>query len=636
MQKNVSGQVIGCQMTTIADGSAFTGSVTVYVTKDGGTQAVGSVGSGACTHEGNGFHTYAPAQAETNADHIAFTFVGTGAFSPTVQVYTRFDANVTHNAGTAITSTSGVQEVKVQSVANNAITAAAIATDAIDADSLKADAVSAIQSGLATAANLLKYFQLLFRKDAAIAADNATQLTAINADGGSGAGSYDNQNDSIEAIRDRGDLSWVTGGGGGSGDWTADELTALRTILGVPASGTTPDTPTAGGIADLLGRLTATRAGYLDKLNISGNVASSAEASSFINNTRCVRSVPQIVERPDSGTTTYRIELFLYDSEGNMEAPDSAPTIALVNQGGTDLSSRLDSTTMSLVSTGKYRSIYTASDTDDLEQLKWEFSVVEGGNTRVYGNDTVIVDTTAVDFTSADRTKLDTLAADYTTARAAKLDNLDATVSSRLADADYTAPLDANGIRGAVGLASANLDTQIGLLATWAKVRKWLQLLFRKDTAIATDNATELAEINADGGSGAGSYDNTTDSLEARAEAGYVCQFGINPKSTEGNVLQLRAWLETDGQFVDLHVVDDDATISIAISEHESGVVQMTAGDGEVPNDNGVFEFEYDMAAEDAGYPNLVDDRGYTAFVSITVNGTTYTTLHEFASVGGE
>lgn len=74
-------------MIDASDGSAFTGSVTVYVTGNGGTQAAGSVGSGACTDENNGFYTYAPAQAETNYDHVAFTFIGTGAIPVTVQVY---------------------------------------------------------------------------------------------------------------------------------------------------------------------------------------------------------------------------------------------------------------------------------------------------------------------------------------------------------------------------------------------------------------------------------------------------------------------------------------------------------------------------------------------------------------------
>lgn len=90
MKKNVASQVVGAQMITAADGTAFTGSVTCYVTGDGGTQAAGSVGSGACTHEGNGFHTYAPAQAETNYDHVAFTFIGTGAIPVTVQIYPGF------------------------------------------------------------------------------------------------------------------------------------------------------------------------------------------------------------------------------------------------------------------------------------------------------------------------------------------------------------------------------------------------------------------------------------------------------------------------------------------------------------------------------------------------------------------
>jgi hypothetical protein len=39
-----------------------------------------------------------------------------------------------------------------------------------------------------------------------------------------------------------------SGGGGGSADWTSDEKTAIRTILGIPASGTTPEAPTAGAL----------------------------------------------------------------------------------------------------------------------------------------------------------------------------------------------------------------------------------------------------------------------------------------------------------------------------------------------------------------------------------------------------
>lgn len=147
MQKNVAGQKIGVQMVNAADGSAFTGSVTVYVTGDAGTQAIGSVSSGACTHEGNGYHTYAPAQAETNYDLIAFTFIGTGAVPVTLQVYTRFDSNLTHSAGTAITSTGGRPEVNATHAAgtawnSGAITSSTLASGTITAASIASSAIS--------------------------------------------------------------------------------------------------------------------------------------------------------------------------------------------------------------------------------------------------------------------------------------------------------------------------------------------------------------------------------------------------------------------------------------------------------------------------------------------------------------
>jgi hypothetical protein len=130
MQKNVAGQKIGAQLITIADGSEFTGAVTVYVTGDAGTQAIGSVGSGACTHEGHGFHTYAPAQAETNYDIIAFTFVGTGAFSVTIQCTTKADANLITWLGTAPLALSSQQVQAVVPI-----------TQKVDVETIKTQAV---------------------------------------------------------------------------------------------------------------------------------------------------------------------------------------------------------------------------------------------------------------------------------------------------------------------------------------------------------------------------------------------------------------------------------------------------------------------------------------------------------------
>ena len=88
MIKNTASQIVGAQMVSASDGSAFTSTVTAYITLDGGTQALGTVGSGVCTHEGNGYHSYAPSQAETNGDLVAVTFIGTGAIPATLQIYT--------------------------------------------------------------------------------------------------------------------------------------------------------------------------------------------------------------------------------------------------------------------------------------------------------------------------------------------------------------------------------------------------------------------------------------------------------------------------------------------------------------------------------------------------------------------
>lgn len=65
---------------------------------------------------------------------------------------------------------------------------------------------------------MLAFFQLLMRSDSAIATDRSSELAAINANEGSGAGDYANTTESNEAIRDRGDSAWITGGGGSISD----------------------------------------------------------------------------------------------------------------------------------------------------------------------------------------------------------------------------------------------------------------------------------------------------------------------------------------------------------------------------------------------------------------------------------
>lgn len=186
MFKNTASQSIGAQMITASDGSAFTGSVTVAVTGDSGTQATGSVGSGACTHEGNGYHSYRPAQAETNYDHIAFTFTGSGAIPVTVQVFTRAgDAFTRLGAPVGASISADIAAVKTQTGAVETDTQdiqaripAALVGGRIDATvdgtGMEAGAVSAIQSGLATSAELAKV-----PKSDSNVSWNATALAAI-------------------------------------------------------------------------------------------------------------------------------------------------------------------------------------------------------------------------------------------------------------------------------------------------------------------------------------------------------------------------------------------------------------------------------------------------------------------------
>ncbi len=101
---------------------------------------------------------------------------------------------------TGIKATSIPDATLAASQPNYAPAKAGDKMDLVDAPN--STAVGVIQSGLATLSKMLKYFQLLFRKDAGIKSDNSTEFTAVNADEGSGAGSYDNVTDSVQALRD--------------------------------------------------------------------------------------------------------------------------------------------------------------------------------------------------------------------------------------------------------------------------------------------------------------------------------------------------------------------------------------------------------------------------------------------------
>lgn len=201
-------------------------------------------------------------------------------------------------------------------------------------DNLSAGAVALEATAQSILTKLLKYVQLIVRKDAAIATDNATELTAINANGGSGAGAFANTTDAQEAIRDN-------MGTAQTGDSYAR--------LGAPAGA-----------------------------SVSADVAAvKAETAAIVD---------------DTGTS------------GVVVAAASKTGYRLSAAGVQDIWDALTSALTTASSIGKLL-----------------------------------------------------------------VDNINATISSRLASSSYTAPLDAVGTRSAVGLASANLDTQLAALPTAAE-----------------------------------------------------------------------------------------------------------------------------------------------------------------------
>jgi hypothetical protein len=253
MKKNVASQVIGAQMVNATTGAAFTSAVTVYVTGDAGTQAVGSVGAGACTHEGNGFHTYAPAQAETNYDHIAFTFIGTGAIPATVQVFTTFPQTGDNFARLGAPAGASVS-------ADVAAIKAETATILSDTNDIQTRLPAALVSGRmdssvgAMAANVLTA--------AATAADFTTEVTTglstLDAAGvrtavGLATANLDTQLDALPTAAEIADAVWDEALAGHAGAGSAGEALSAAGTAGDPWLTALPGAYGAGTAGKIVG-----------------------------------------------------------------------------------------------------------------------------------------------------------------------------------------------------------------------------------------------------------------------------------------------------------------------------------------------------------------------------------------------
>jgi len=156
----------------------------------------------------------------------------------------------------------------------------AVTTDWLTAAAVKADAVTKIQSGLATPTNITA--------GTITTATNLTNLPSIPAGWITAAGIATGAIDADAIAADAIGADEIAAGAVTkiqSGLATQTSVNAIPTAPLLAANYTAPDNATIGTIAgnvdDLETRLTAARAGYLDKLNVSGTLAHSNDAATY-------------------------------------------------------------------------------------------------------------------------------------------------------------------------------------------------------------------------------------------------------------------------------------------------------------------------------------------------------------------
>lgn len=314
------------------------------------------------------------------------------------------------------------------------------------------------------------------------------------------------------------------------------------------------------------GRLTSARAGYLDNLDCGGTVASQADVLAL--NTSASRRALLVIledgwEVPESGTVTKSIYVQTYDGDGDPVNADSSPSITITGSATGDLSGNLS--VISNPSTGVYKWTYTLTAGDTVEDVEILATPTIGSTDYPVRRIIAIADEFGVKWTATHAAQL---AAVYnkipsrgylvgtanSTGEAQWETAWDAEVQSECNDALAAfswSGISVGSVTGAVGsisgvtfptnFSSLDIDADgklllqsnaisAGVMSTdvigasefssaavnkiMTRVLPFFQLLMRSDAEAATDLSPALAEINADTGTGTGSYANTTHSME--------------------------------------------------------------------------------------------------------------------------
>lgn len=204
-----------------------------------------------------------------------------------------------------------------------------------------------------------------------------------------------------------------------------------------------------GNVDTLLLRLTSSRADSLDNLDVGGPVASQADVNSLnlSSSRRVVLKTVVQYERPETGSTLYTVEARTYDGAGAAVDADETPDLAVVGSVSGDLSANLSAPANPEI--GVYLWEYTVADDATVEPLRFAISVEINSDTFTQSALTQVVDLAAATWTTIDASRL-------------------ASIYNKLPSRSYL--LGGTASTGAIvtadlGLNSANLDTQLGVLA---------------------------------------------------------------------------------------------------------------------------------------------------------------------------
>lgn len=232
-----------------------------------------------------------------------------------------------------------------------------------------------------------------------------------------------------------------------------------------------------------------------------------------------------------------------------------ATTLANKNSGGA-----------THISGGIYYAVLDATDTDTIGPLVLFVAVSGALAVRL---ECEVLDEAQYDALFGTTAYSTLTAAGVRTELTTELGRIDAAVSTRLATAGYTAPLDAAGTRSAVGLAAANLDTQIGDLPTNAELAA---------SQASADDAT-LAAIAA-----------LPTPLDA---AGVRTAVGLASANLDTQLAALAAYLDTEVAAI-LAAVDTEVA---AIKAKTDNLPAAPAATGDIPTANANADALLDRAA---------------------------------------